>query len=92
MMNTILTHLDRIADDADYYVIKSKNEIHLTIDDFAGFDEDWNEIDREFVDPEAVEETLAWLCDNASAITDNFYTRYQFGDVVVVLGYSSYDI
>ena len=92
MMNTILTHLDRIADDADYYVIKSKNEIHLTIDDFAGFDEDWNEIDREFADPEAVAETLAWLRDNASTISNDLYTYYHIGDVVVVLGYSSYDI
>lgn len=92
MMNTILTHLDRIADDADYYVIKSKNEIHLTIEDFAGFDENWIEIDREYVNPEAIAETLAWLRDNASFISDDFYTRYQIGNVVVVLGYSSYDI
>ena len=85
---------DTIAKDAGYFVIDDEEEkkIHLTIEDFDGFDDDWCEIDREFEDPKAVDEVLDWLEENADRVVDDYYTEYYFDDVEVIVGYSSYDI
>ena len=49
----ILAQLDRISADS-WYKIKD-NLIDVTIDDFDGFDKNWHEIDREFVDEDTIE-------------------------------------
>ena len=89
-IETIITQLDRISDDADYTI--NGNHIRLIIDDFEGFDEDWSEIEREFVDEDAVDETLEWLEKNADYVDGDFYRYYHFGDIVVKVGYTSFDI
>ena len=86
----ITTQLDRISADSWYDV--NDNHIDLTIDDFEGFDEHWSEVDREFVDADAVEEVLEWLEENADYIDGDFYRYYHFGDIVVEVGYTSFDI
>ena len=86
----ILAQLDRIAADSEYYV--DGNEIDLTINDFDGFDEDWGEIFREYDNAEAVEEVLDWLEENADCVHDDYYCQYYFGDIVVEVGYTSFDI
>lgn len=89
-MENITAQLDRISADSSYYVIG--NRIRLTIDDFEGFDENWHEVDREFVDENAVDEVLEWLEANADCTDGDYYYWYYFGDIVVVVGYSSFDI
>lgn len=89
-IETITAQLDRISADSWYDV--TDNRIDLTIDDFEGFDDDWCEVDREFVDADAVEEVLDWLEDNADCIDCDFYRQYHFGDIVVEVDYTSYDI
>ena len=89
-IETIIAQLDRISTDSYYDV--SDNHIDLTIDDFEGFDEDWHEIDREYDDPEAVEEVLEWLEENADFVDGDFYRYYHFGEIVVEVGYTSFDI
>jgi len=59
---------------------------------FGGFDEDWSEISRDFVDEKTVDEVLEWLKKNADYIEDDYYYYYHFGDIVVEVGYTSYDI
>ena len=86
----IIAQLDRISADAFYEVIE--NHIDLTIDDFEGFDEDWSEIFRDFVDEKAVNEVLEWLEKNADYVENDYYYCYHFGDIVVEVGYTSYDI
>ena len=86
----ITAQLDRISADSSYDV--TDNHIELTIDDFDGFDEDWNEIDREFVDEDLVDEVLEWLEKNADYVDRDFYHDYYFGEIVVEVGYSSFDI
>ena len=86
----ITAQLDRIS--ADSYYDVTDNHIDLTIDDFDGFDEDWNEIDREFVDEDLVDEVLEWLEENADYVDGDFYRYYYFGEIVVEVGYSSFDI
>ena len=89
-IETITTMLDRISADSWYSV--NGNHIDLTVDDFAGFDENWCEIDREFEDADAVEEVLEWLGENADCVDGDFYRYYHFGDIVVEVGYTSFDI
>ena len=89
-IETIIAQLDRIS--ADSYYDISDNHIDLTIDDFEGFDDDWCEVDREFVDADAVEEVLEWLEENADCVDGDFYCYYHFGEIVVEVGYTSFDI
>lgn len=89
-IETIITQLDRISEDSWYDV--NDNRIDLTINDFEGFDEHWREIDREFVDEDAVGEVLKWLEENADCIDGYLYRYYHFGEIVVEVGYTSYDI
>lgn len=91
-IETIIAQLNRIAADSDYDIFKSKSEIWLTINDFIGFDDSWEETFREFEDADAVIEVLAWLRDNADSVEDTFCRRYHFGDWTVVVGYTSHDI
>ena len=89
-IETITAQLDRISADSWYDV--SGNDIGLTIDDFEGFDEDWSEIDREFVDANAVHEVFQWLEENADCVDGDFYRYHHFGNIVVEVGYTSFDI
>ena len=89
-IETIIAQLDRIS--ADSYYDISDNHIDLTIDDFEGFDDDWCEVDREFVDADAVEEVLEWLEENADCVDGDFYCYYHFGEIVVEVGYTSFNI
>ena len=90
-MEMIIAKLDTIRDDSYYFV--DGNSIDLTIDDFEGFDDDWCEVEREFVDEEAVMDVLDWLEENADRTEGDYYCHdYYFGDIVVTVGYSSFDI
>jgi hypothetical protein len=89
-IENIIAQLDRISADSSYNV--NNNYIELTIDDFEGFDEDWSEVDRELEDDIGVEEVLDWLEENADSVEGDFYCYYHFGDIVVEVGYTSFDI
>ena len=89
-IETILTQLDRISADSEYYV--NDNYINLTIDDFEGFDDDWSEVECEFVDEDTVDEVLEWLEENADYVDGDFYRYCHFGDIVVKIGYTSFEI
>lgn len=89
-MEQIIERFETIKADADYRV--NGAEITLTINDFEGFDDNWQEIDREFEDLDAVEKVLDWLEENADRIEGDFYQYYYFGEIVVCVGYTSFDI
>ena len=89
-LEMITEKLDTIAQDSWYSV--GNNAIILTINDFEGFDENWNEIDREFVDEDAVDTVLEWLEENADRKEGDFYQSYFFGDIEVCVEYTSFDI
>lgn len=94
----ILAQLDRIADDSWYCITNdswygvSGTRIDLTINDFEEFDEDWSEIEREFVNSDAVEEVLEWLEEKADFVESDHYSYYHFGEIMVEVGYTSFDI
>lgn len=89
-MNEIIAMLNTITADSDYFI--NGNHIDLTINDFEGFDEHWCEIMRELEDKKAVDNVLDWLEENADCYERNLYTDYHFGDIVVTLGFTSFDI
>ena len=86
----IIAQLDHISADSWYDV--TDNHIDLTINDFEGFDEHWSEVDRELVDEDAVDEVLEWLEENADFSEGDLYEYYYFGEIIVEVGYTSFDI
>ena len=89
-MEMILTQLDSISACSDYEVID--NYISLTINDFAGFDSNWNEVYYSDADDDAIDEVIEWLEDNADSVRGSLYHQYYFGEIVVEVGYTSFDI
>ena len=89
-MEKIIEKLETIKTDIEYYV--SKSEIEVIINDFEGFGESYEEIERELEGSEAVEEVLEWLEKNADEVEGEYYKYYHFGEIVVKVGYASYEI
>ena len=79
------------AENNDITMWEYKNVIHATIEDFEGFDENWDEVDREY-DEEKVTAILSELEENAIQIRKGYYTEYVFEDCTVKVGYASFDI
>ena len=95
MFNTVITMINACKDDADFEI--REDTIYLTIDDFVGFDENWNEIMRDYDHPEEVDTLLDWLDNNSIPVTDDLYTDdlytdYSFNGFTVRLGFTSFDI
>ena len=64
----------------------------LTIEEFDRFDDDWNEVEREYENEEAVDALLDWLEANCTERDNNLYIHYVFPDFRLTLGYASFDI
>lgn len=90
MFDTIITLINACGHDIYFYT--TDNTIYITIDDFDGFDDDWNEIMRDYENPDAVNALLNWLDNNCISQTGDLYTFYSFNDFKVELGYTSFDI
>lgn len=90
-IETITAQLDRISADSWYEV--SDTHIGLTINDFDGFADDWSDAEREFADADAVDAVLDWLEEHADCFEEDYCCcYYHFGDIVVEVGYTSFDI
>lgn len=73
----------------DIIVWTKGNEMNITINDFEGFNDDWGEVYRDFVEPEMVdelEEFLDEVCDG-----DYYIYGEAFGYEICV-GNTSMDI
>ncbi len=90
MFNTVMTMINACKDDVDFEI--EQNTIYLTVNDFCGFDEDWNEIMRDYDHPEEVSTLLDWLDNNCISQTDELYVVYSFNEFAVHLGFTSFDI
>lgn len=90
MMTMILDRLTALGADVEFSV--SGDTIHATLQDFAGFDESWCEIEREYDDETAVEAFIEWCEDTADTYTADMVTDFHFGSVTLWLGYASADI
>ena len=90
MFNTVMTMIRNCKNDVDFEI--EQNTIYLTVDDFEGFDENWNEIMRDYDHPEEVNILLDWLNKNCISKTKNLYVNYSFNGFAVQLGFTSFDI
>lgn len=91
MKETIIAMLEKMENDVDYTFLENEKLLDITIDDFEGFDENWEEVFRE-CDEEAIDNLIEWLEENCISTYGTYYTYYEFEDFTVQLGYSSYDI
>lgn len=91
MMETIIKMLEAMNEDVDYMVLSEGTMLHVTINDFEGFDENWSEIMRDY-DEEAVDGLIEWLEEHCVSTDGDLYSYYEFEGFTVQLGYSSYDI
>ena len=90
MFDTLMTLIDACKNDVDFF--EEDRMIDLTIIDFEGFDDNWNEVMRDYDNPNAVDALLDWLNANCVSKVDEFYVIYSFDGFAVQLGYASFDI
>lgn len=64
----------------------------VVIEDFNGFDEGWNEVMREYENPEAVAQFEQMLQNECLSAEGDYYRIYHFDGFDVQLGYASFDI
>lgn len=89
MKELVLKKLEELGEDV--WVDVDENEINVTVNDFEGFTEDWEEIHRDY-DVDAVEEFLEWLEEHCLESYGDFYEYYEFDGFTVEIGYRSMDI
>ena len=90
MFDTLMTLIDACKNDVDFF--EEDRMIDLTIIDFEGFDDNWNEVMWDYDNPNAVDALLDWLNANCVSKVDDLYTTYSFDGFAVHLGYASFDI
>lgn len=82
----------RLAEVKDISIYEpDEDEIWVTIEDFEGFDEDWDEIYRDY-DDEEIEAMEEWLEENAESHDGDFYAYYNFKGFVVKVGCASMEV
>ena len=90
-MEKMKEQLLALCEDISFFEYTNENKLGVTVADFEGFDEDWNEVFAD-IDDDAVDEMIKWLEFHCDSHEGDFYHYYTFGDLVVCLGWASYDI
>lgn len=83
--------LNALCEDISFWEWDDENKLDVTVEDFEGFDEDWDEVYAD-IDDDAVEKMIEWLESHCDSHEGNLYHYYTFGDLVVCLGWASFDI
>ena len=91
MFETLFTILTRLETTGDCSFTEEDRFFDVTLNDFVGFTDDWDEIYRDYKDAEMVD-ALFEVLNRADSNDGKFYTTYRFADCSLRLGYSSYDI
>lgn len=82
--------IEALGDDATLWV--HDDMLDVTFEDFEGFDDDWDEVMREYDDEEAVDAFIEMLERECVTKEGDFYVTYLFDGFKVQVGYASYDI
>ena len=82
MFERLMAMVNALVEVEDVYFREYNNTLYITINDFEGFGEHYEEIDREFVNEELVEELVEFI-ENANYTIENY---------TIELNYSSEDI
>ena len=91
MFETLMTMLRTLETVGDvFFDVEDDGSVDVTFNDFEGFDEDWDEVMRDYEMPELVDKVFDLLdsCDH----DDDFYTTYMVDGHAVEVGFTSYDI
>lgn len=92
MMEMLMGMLEALGEDVLFSVSSDGSEVHVDLQDFAGFDSHWCEVERDYDHPEEVEAFEDWLEASCVTSSGDYYREYEFEGFVVVLGYASMDI
>ena len=88
----IINLLATAGEDLSVCKYPNRTRIYVTVVDFLGFDENYNEIYRDLDNPELVDSIKNKLMESADEVYGNFVRYFKFGDFTVVWDYSSMDI
>ena len=88
----VMELLATAGEDLSIYEYSDGSQISVTVEDFEGFSDDWEEIDRELDDEELVDSIEKVLEASAVSVHGDFYRYFQFDGFVVCWGYASFDI
>ena len=91
-MERMKEQLKALCKDISFWENTDENILDVTVEDFEGFDEDWDEVYAD-INENAVNTMIEWLdkhCDSHDS--GCFYQYYTFGNLVVCLDWESYDI
>ena len=83
--------LNALCEDISFWEYYDENRLDVIVEDFEGFDEDWDEVYAD-IDDDAVDAMIEWLDEHCDSHESNLYHYYTFGDLVVCLGWASFDI
>lgn len=83
--------LNALCEDISFWEWENENKLDVTVEDFEGFDEDWDEVYAD-IDDNAVDKMIEWLESHCDSHEGDLYHYYTFGDLVVCLGWASFDI
>ena len=83
--------LNALCEDISFWEWDDENKLDVTIEGFEGFDEDWDEVYAD-IDDDAVDKMIEWLESHCDSHEGDLYHYYTFGDLVVCLGWASFDI
>ena len=91
-MEMMKGQLKALCEDISFWEYNDENKLDVTVKDFEGFDEDGDEVYAD-INEDAVDIMDEWLDEHCySHDGDYLYQYYTFGDLVVCLGWASYDI
>ena len=90
-MEKMKKQLLALCEDISFWEYTNENKLGVTVEDFEGFDENWHETFAD-IDEDAVDKMIEWLESHCDSHEGDFYHYYTFGDLVVCLGWASYDI
>ena len=88
-MEMVMELLGTLGDDVDIHVCA--DVVRVTVEDFEGFDDDYEEVDRDF-NEDAVEAVYDKLSDTCISEDGDYYHYFHFEDFTVVWGMASFDI
>ena len=92
MTREMVLELLATAGDDLTVTVDSRGDISVTVEDFIGFDQDWNEVERELDDEDlvnAIEDKLSEACLSENG---DLYHYIHFDGFSVCWGYASFDI
>lgn len=89
-MKKLLELLKECGADVDYY--NNTENLEITFNDFDGFNDNWEEIIRDYDNPKAVDKVLRYLKNNAKLVNNSLYKTYLLDGRTIIVGYASFDI